>query len=257
MTKSITTSFYNFLSKAWIKLDFGEKTMEWFDTTLPLSPSGGLAAEEFDAMADTFFIQNDDELFGEDWLDSYATEILDAKYELTDVQEVINKLTHLTTSQKADLLEVLQENSKMFEGTLGAYPHKKVHIDIEPDAKPVHARAYPVPRIHLKTFKKELNHLVKLGVLVHQQESEWASPSFIIPKKDGRVRWISDLRELNKVVKRKVYPLPIISNILRKRTGYEFFTKLDISMQYYTFELDDESADLCTIITPFGKYKYA
>jgi hypothetical protein len=133
---------------------------------------------------------------------------------------------------------------------------KKVCIDIDLNAKPVHSRPYPVPQIHLKTFKKELDHLARIGVLAAQQEMEWALLSFIIPNKDGRVHWISNLRQLNKVIRRKQYPLPIITDILRKCSGYKFFTKLDVSMQYYTFDLDKESQVLCTIIMPFGKYKY-
>ncbi len=42
-----------------------------------------------------------------------ATEILDAKYEQTDVIEVMKGLTHLNAHQKADLPWVLQENKKI------------------------------------------------------------------------------------------------------------------------------------------------
>ncbi len=118
--------------------------MERFDCSISLRPPGGLDSKEFDAMKEEFHIPVKDELFGEDWLTCFGTKILDAKYEKTDVADVMKGLTNLNAHQKADLLWLLQENKKMFNGTLGVYPHKKVHINIDPNAKPVHSRPHPV-----------------------------------------------------------------------------------------------------------------
>jgi hypothetical protein len=63
-----------------------------------------LDSKEFDAMEDMFHIQVKDEIFGEDWLECFATEILDAKYDKTDVAGVMKGLTYLNAHQKADLL---------------------------------------------------------------------------------------------------------------------------------------------------------
>ncbi len=67
---------------------------------------------EFDAIDDMFHIEVKVKLFGEDWLQSFATEILDAKYEKKDVAEVMKGVTPLNAHQKADLPWVLQENKK-------------------------------------------------------------------------------------------------------------------------------------------------
>jgi hypothetical protein len=81
--------------------------MEWFDCLIPLRPPGGLDSKELDAMEDMFHIQVKDKIFGEDWLECFATEILDAKYDKTDAAEVVKGLTDLNEHQKADLLQVL------------------------------------------------------------------------------------------------------------------------------------------------------
>ncbi len=74
-----------------------------------------------------YHIQVEDELFGEDWLKCFTTKILDAKYERTDVVEVVKELTHLNAHQKADLLQLLQENNKRFDGTLGLSTKKGIY----------------------------------------------------------------------------------------------------------------------------------
>ena len=56
-----------------------------------------------------------------------------------------------------------------------------------------------------KTIIKEVERLCQLGVLERQPASEWALPSFIVPKKDKTVRFLSDFWEVNKRLVRKTF----------------------------------------------------
>jgi hypothetical protein len=192
----------------------------------------------------------------DDTFQCYAALIAEQKYEYVDTDQVAENQKHLTPEQRSQLADVLKRFQQLFSGNLGCYPHRKLHLDLLPDATPVRKRPYTVAHAHQEVFKRNLDCLCSLGVLERTGASEWGAPTFVIPKKDGRVRWVSNFRELNKLIKRKVYPLPNIMDILRKHSGYQYFTKLDISMQYYPFELDEESKDLCTIVTPYGNYRY-
>jgi hypothetical protein len=70
------------------------------------------------------------------------------------------------------------------------------------------------------------------------------------------VRTISDLRELNKCIVRKPYPIPKISTILQELEGFSYATALDLSIDYYTIRLDPTASKMCTIISPWGNYSY-
>jgi hypothetical protein len=89
-----------------------------------------------------------------------------------------------------------------------------------------------------------------------QPSSRWASPTFVIPKKNNTVHTISDFRELNKCIVRKPYPIPKISMTLQELEGFTYVTALDLNMGYYTIRLDPAVSKMCPIIFPWGKYSY-
>ncbi len=98
--------------------------------------------------------------------------------------------------------------------------------------------------------------MCKLEVLERQLASEWALPSFIIPKKDNTVHFLSDFWGVNKRVVRKPFPIPKISTVLQEIEGFSYATALDLNMGYYTIRLDPDASKICTIIIPWGQYSY-
>ena len=186
-----------------------------------------------------------------------VTKILDAKYEKADLPKVVEEnCAHLTSDQQDALLKLLQKHEEMFEGQLGEWKGEYVHFELRKDAKPFRGRPFQVPRIHRDTIKKEIKRLCEIGVLEPIEESEWGSPSFIIPKKQGTVRFLTDFRELNKRILRKPYPLPKINETLQNIEGFQWATAIDLNMGYYHLRLDPATSDICTIVFPWGIYRY-
>jgi hypothetical protein len=180
----------------------------------------------------------------------HAMQILDAKYTKADLRLVVrDTCKHLKVDQQKKLLQLLNNYESLFDGTLGDWKTKPVSFQLKEDASPYHSQAFPVPKIHKNILIKEVDRLVKLGVLERQPASEWASPSFIMPKKNRTVCFLSNFGEVNKRLIRKPFPIPKISTVLQELEGFTFATALDLNMAYYTIRLLDPNASrICTVI---------
>jgi Reverse transcriptase (RNA-dependent DNA polymerase) len=153
---------------------------------------------------------------------------------------------------------MLHQFPVLFGGGLGTLKIRPIHLELRADAKPYHSRPFPVLQSLYSTTKTEIKRLIKIGVLKLDHESEWAAPTFVQPKKTGDVRILTDFRKLNEaiVLCHKPFPLPKISDLLQKLQGFTYATAIDLSMGYYHIPLDNDSQKLCTLILPWGKYKY-
>ena len=140
----------------------------------------------------------------------------------------------LDDSEKAKLGQLLKKYESLFDGTLGDWKGSPISLELKEGATPYHGWAYPIPQIHERAMRIKVDHLISLGVLEECNDSELGAPTFIIPKKDGRIRFISDFRKLNTFVKRKPYPLPKIQDMLLKLQDFRYALALNLNMGYTT-----------------------
>jgi hypothetical protein len=107
---------------------------------------------------------------------------------------------------------LLQKYEHLFDGTLGKFNMEAIGLQLmDPNCKPIHVSAYTVPRSVEQQLQqsKEIVRLVDIGFLEEDYSSEWVSPSFSIPKKNGcsTIRVVTDFRKLNLLLKHTVSPI--------------------------------------------------
>jgi hypothetical protein len=92
------------------------------------------------------------------------------------LSDVIKTCENLHVEEQHQLKTLLQKYERLFDGTLGESNMETVAISIQtmdPNRKPIHARAYTVPRSveQQSHLSKEIVRLVDIGVLEEDYSS--------------------------------------------------------------------------------------
>lgn len=153
----------------------------------------------------------------------------------------------------------LPDNVKGFEDVFDGLGKLKetYHIQLKENVQPrvYHPRKIPfslMDRVKLQIEKMEKDEIIEKV----DHPTEWVSPLVIARKPNNDIRLCLDTRDLNNYIKREHFEIPTLDEFMAKMNGAQVFSKLDAFSGFWQITLDDESSDLCTFSTPWGRYRF-
>ena len=126
------------------------------------------------------------------------------------------------------------------KSTANCLPVKRIwdhEIKMKEGFLPKSAKVYPLSPSDREAVNEWLDEHLAKGY-IQESKSPQTSPIFFVPKKDGRKRMVQDYRYLNAWTVRNAYPLPLISDLIDRLNGAQFFTKLDLRSGHFQIRMD-------------------
>ena len=139
-------------------------------------------------------------------------------------------------------------------------PPVKLVVDEDRGVRPTaHIKPFDTPFHLRKPYEQEIRDAVAGEVLVPcDKPTKWSSKAFAVPKgTPGKVRIVADFRNLNKALKRPVWPTESSGQLLRHiDPDSRVFCSIDATSGYHQIRVDKESQELLTIVTQMGRFSY-
>ena len=123
-------------------VDTERKTVRWKTHEIPLKQRGDLMSKK--TVSTLYHMSKEIDVLKE--AEARQTRILDADYSAQDIDTFVRGLNHLTYEKQTLLKETLNRHKSLFQGGLGTLNIKPIHLEIKKDAKPYHARPFPIPK---------------------------------------------------------------------------------------------------------------
>ncbi|UYV62952.1 K02A2.6-like [Cordylochernes scorpioides] len=168
-----------------------------------------------------------------------------------------------TQPYKVDMIKVTENNlptqlhrfRELFSPGYGVFKGVRARLLVDPEVKPRFFKLRPIPYALKEKISRELDRLVKAGILKPVRHAEWAAPIVPVLKSDQTIRICGDFKiTANQALKVDQYPLHKAEDIFAALAGGEKFSKIDLRDAYNQLELDDES-QLYTVINTHQESK--
>ncbi|MEG0619454.1 MAG: reverse transcriptase domain-containing protein, partial [Bacilli bacterium] len=114
---------------------------------------------------------------------------------------------------------------------------------------------YTVPLKLRESVSIHIKDLIKRKV-IRKSDSHYASPAFVILKRNNNLRLVVDYRKINQITAPMFYPIPRIQETLVQLKDMRWFTQLDLNSGYYQIELEEESKQYTAFVINNEHYEF-
>lgn len=169
---------------------------------------------------------------------------------------LINRVASVSPTQDSAVdYEPVTLFEDVFRG-LGKLKGIQYKIKLRPGSHGIVRAARKVPLALRDKVKTELRRMECDGVIKRVDEpTEWSS-LMVVVSKPGKLRICMDPVDLNQALQREHYPMKTLEEVASKLAEAKFFSTLDASSGFWQIPLDEESSKICTMSTPYGRYRF-
>lgn len=127
--------------------------------------------------------------------------------------------------------------------------------DFEVKGKPHKAKLRPLTLELKQECEKQIQEMLKAGVL-RPSKSPWGAAPVFVKKKTGEWRMAIDYRPVNAQMVDDAYPLPHTWDLCQLAAGHLWYTALDCANGFWNIKLAEGSKPYTAVITHIGSYEF-
>lgn len=167
---------------------------------------------------------------------------------------VLENTAKLRQSELEKLEELKQSYKDVLCNKIGHATNHTMKILLK-DRTPTYKHPYTMAPPKAAILQNIIDDLLQQNV-IEKCTSSWASPTFLVKKRDGNYRIVHDYREVNKKILFDPYPSSQVQDCFNSLHGAKIFSSLDLVSSYHQIPLDKNSRNITAFVTPQGQYRY-